>query len=349
MNEQTAAGIPAVFMRGGTSKGVFFHERDLPAAGAERDDVLLRVMGTPDPLQIDGLGGTTSSTSKVMVVGEPDDAGTVPYSFAQVGIGDAVVDWRGNCGNLTFAVARFAVEEGLAGLQHTLLNTNTGVRITADLSSAEPVAMPGVPGVAPAVTTSYLDPAGAALGSLLPLGSATTVLDVPGVGRMTVSLVDATNPYLFVSLDAVRGAERDEAELRADAGFLELVERIRATAAVAAGAAPSLDVARRVASVTPRIVLVSPGDGESDVAALTISMQQVHRGIPMTAAMCLAAARATAGTVVADLAGVSTGETRVRHPLGISRVRAETRDGSIYSVGLTGTARTLMRGIVYPC
>lgn len=341
-------GIPALFMRGGTSKGVFFRERDLPPAGPERDRMLLSVMGTPDPLQIDGLGGTTSSTSKVMVIGDPGSDGVVPYTFAQIGIDKPVVDWRGNCGNLTFAVARFVVEEGIATSPVSLLNTNTGIRIDADVaaSRSDLIEIAGVPGQAPPITTRYLEPAGAALGSFLPLEHATTDLDVPGVGRVAVSLVDATNPYLFLRLDDLPRASDG---VRNDPAFLNLVEHIRATIAVRVGVASSVERARTEASVTPRVILLERDEGDADVTALTVSMQQVHRGIPMTGAMCLAAARAVPGTIVTDLIGASeSGITVIRHPLGLTRVTASTRNGAVTAVGIAGTARTLMRGLVYP-
>lgn len=360
-------------MRGGTSKGLFVRERDLPPAGPERDDLLLRLMGTPDPLQIDGMGGSTSSTSKVMVIGEPEPGGVVPYSFAQIGIGDAVVDWRGNCGNLTFAVAAFVVDEGIITADPTahtvtvsLRNENTGVRIDAEVevhngrtATHGTTEIAGVPGTSGAITTKYLAPAGAALGALLPLGAAVTSLEVDSLGGadavpvitsgipivghglltvreqprgrlVEVSLVDATNPYLFIARDAVPGADRPASELRADREFLEAVERIRASAAVACGTASSPDAARIEAPVTPRIVLVSPGTDGADIDAVTVSMQQVHRGIPMTGAMCLAAARAVPGTIVERIAGVAPdGVTVIRQPLGLTRVTAEATGAEV--------------------
>ena len=384
----TPTEIPAVYMRGGTSKGLFFHEHDLPAAREERDALLMRAMGTPDRLQIDGMGGSTSSTSKVMIIGRPDTDGVVPYWFGQVGVSEALVDWRGNCGNLTFAVAPFVVNEGVVSVDTgatlatvRLRNMNTGVRIDVDLEVAGgraslqgEASLAGVPGTSGAITTQYLSPAGGVLGSLLPLGDPVTSLEVHGVHvdvptvtssipivghgalaspesqplHLPVTLVDATNPYLFVAREVIPGAMRPSAELRDDAEFLEMVETIRATAAVACGVATTVEDARREAPVTPRLVLVSEGIDDSDIHAVTVSMQQVHRGIPMTGAMCLAAARAVPGSVVADIAGPSVdGVTLIRQPLGLTRVTA-TVDAStqLASVGITGTARTLMRGAV---
>lgn len=335
-------GIPAVLMRGGTSKGLILRERDLPHAGPERDSLLMRFMGTPDALQRDGLGGSTSSTSKVMVLGDEGPDGVVPYRFAQVGVAEAVVDWRGNCGNLTFAVAQYAMRERGVGAVR-LLNLNTGVRVDASTDGDSQL------------TTRYLDPCGSVTGKLLPLGEPLTELQCCGAGAAGVraSLVDATNPYLFLARDEVAGALRPVEELRHDREFLERIEQIRAEACVGMGVVQRVEDARLLAPVTPRVVLVSRGTDGADIDAVTVSMQQVHRGIPMTAAMCLAAAREIAGTVVHDLAGPAPdGVTQVSHPLGatrvVSTVDAMRPDLGVVSVGITGTARTLMSGVAYP-
>src|SRR5699024_3180799 len=172
-------------MRGGTSKGVFFHSRDLPPAGPERDELLLRIMGSPDPLQIDGMGGTYSSTSKVVVVDEPND-GELTYWFGQVAINAPHIDWNGNCGNLTTAVGPFALEEGLVQghdpvTRVTLHNENTGTKIEAEVPTSNGTfrvdgkhVVDGLPGAGSPVVTRYLDPAGKTTGSLLPTGDATT-------------------------------------------------------------------------------------------------------------------------------------------------------------------------------
>lgn len=381
MTYSETGGVYARYMRGGTSKGLIMHERDLPTAGPERDGVLRRMMGTPDPLQVDGMGGAVSSTSKVMIVGQPDADGVVPYAFAQVGIADAVVDWRGNCGNLSFAVAAFAVDEGLSPVEEgattttvRLRNTNTGVWIDADVSVAHGSAarvgdtvVAGVPGTAAPIVTRYRNAGGAVTGALLTFGAPQTELTVTIGGRelrVSVSLVDATNPYLFVAREAIPGADRPDAELRDDVAFLDAIERLRAEAAVRLGAAGTPESASVEAPVTPRVVLVAAADTgvSADIATLTVSMQRVHRGIPMSAAMCLAAARGVAGSVVHEIAGDAPedGATVISHPLGSVRVVAEfardqraehdgsTAAASLISVGVTGTARTLMRGTVYP-
>src|SRR5215211_1385056 len=208
------ATLPAVLMRGGTSKGVFVHAEHLPPPGPERDAVILDLMGSPDPMQIDGLGGTYSSTSKLVAVERGDPPDDVTYWFAQVGVDAPIVDWSGNCGNLTTAVGPFAIDEGLVPAVEpvTLLrmrNGNTGVAVLAEVPVRDGRAcvdgdhvVPGVPGRGAPITTRYLDPAGGVLGAILPTGS---VLDVvqSGAGSFDVSVVDVTHPYAFVGLEAV--------------------------------------------------------------------------------------------------------------------------------------------------
>lgn len=358
-----AARIPAVLMRGGTSKGVFLHARDLPEAGPARDDLLLRIMGSPDPMQIDGLGGTYSSTSKVVIV-EAVDADSVRYWFAQIGIDTATVDWSGNCGNLTTAVGVFAIEEGLVaagtGPRRGLVlhNANTGVSIEAELEvcggrlvSRGDLAIAGVPGTGSPIVTRYLEPAGGVLGALLPTGSARDSVVVGGM-PVDFSLVDATHPYVFVDA-AIAGLAHDDArtpeQLNADATLMARVEAIRAAVAVRAGVAATPVAATGDSPAVPRIVLVHP-DADAALRVTAFSMGKVHRAVPMTAALCLGAAANLPGTLVAELAGGSRDEVLVRHPKGVASVVVETRDGAdpIRSVGVVRTARRLMDGHVYP-
>ncbi len=356
-----AAGIPAVYMRGGTSKGVFLHAADIPAAGAERDALLLRLMGSPDPLQIDGMGGTYSSTSKVVIV-EPGPGAAVTYWFAQIGIDAPTVDWAGNCGNLTTAVAPFAIDEGLVQATGSLtsvhlINGNTGVHIVAEVPTVDGRAattgthsIAGVPGTGAPVVTRYLDPTGGVLGHLFPLGGPTTRIDIDGV-PLTVTLMDAAHPNLIVRAEDVglQGDVRTVAELNSDHGLRARVERIRAAASVRLRRASAPEEAARASPAIPRIVVVERDAEGADLRAIAFSMGAVHRGLPMTGALCLAAAGSVAGTVVAELVGGPRESVRVRHPLGITEAVAETDgDGRIRSLGVVRTARRLMDGRVYP-
>lgn len=354
--------LPAVYMRGGTSKGVFLHASDLPPAGPDRDGLLLRLMGSPDPMQIDGMGGTYSSTSKVMVI-EPGPGEAITFWFAQIGIDEPLVDWSGNCGNLTTAIAPFAIDEGLVPVpgeitRVRLINGNTGVHVEAEVhtphgraATAGDLVIAGVPGSGSPVVTRYLNPAGGVLGALLPFGAETTVVDSAD-GTVTVSLVDAAHPYLFVRADhfGVDGSRRSVAELNADVHLLARVEHLRAAVTVRLGRAPDLDAATTAHPAVPRIMLVEPGADGADVTVTAFSMGRVHRGLPMTGALCLAAAAAVDKTLVADAAGGPRQAVTIRHPLGLTAAVAEVQPGPdpIRSLGIVRTARRLMAGRVYP-
>lgn len=343
--------IPAVYMRGGTSKGVFLHEAHVPEPGPERDELMLAIMGSPDPLQIDGMGGTFSSTSKVVIVGEAVD-GVVPYTFGQVGIEEAEVDWRSNCGNLTSAVAGFAVDQGIVDVEGEnatvpLLNRNSGLRIDADLHLHEGVAategdtvVDGVPGSGSPVRTRYLAPSGGVLGTALPSGSARDVLDT-GQGQLTVSLVDIAAPYLLVLADdscPFDVFDRRVEELNSDEAMLAWAEELRRLGARLIAEAPFAPSA-----TVPRIAFVKHcGDGAIAVRAL--SMGKVHRAVPMTGALCIAGATRLPDTVVSSAGDAGPGAVEIKHPKGSARVEVEAKGGVIHSVGVTRTARTIMRG-----
>ena len=337
--------IPATLMRGGTSKGVFVKASDLPPAGAARDRLLLALMGSPDAMQINGLGGTHSSTSKVMAVGRSDDPDTdIDYLFAQVAVDQAVVDYQGNCGNLTTAVAPFAIDEGLVVVDADaeqvaviLRNLNTGVRVRAVVpvacgrSAVEgPLAIAGVPGTGPAITTDYLWPGGSVLGSVLPTGNAVDRIRLGHDDSIDMSIVDVTSPHVFV-----RSAD-------VDIDDLARLELIRTAGGVSVGlASPAI----------PRLVIAAPSnDDEADIEARAVSMQRIHHAFPMTGALCLAAAVRIEGTIANQVAcrrtgAGATGETiRLRHPKGIVELRADVDGREVRSVGVTRTARRLLRG-----
>jgi 2-methylaconitate isomerase len=354
---RTVSAVPAVLMRGGTSKGVFLHARDVPAQGAELDDLLLRIMGSPDTMQIDGLGGTYSSTSKVVIVDRLHDA--IAYRFAQVSIDRASVDWSGNCGNLTTAVAPFAIDEGLVeatdGEMRVLLhNLNTGVHIEATVEveggRAKTVgrqAIAGVPGTGSPILTRYLNPAGSVLGSLLP-GGAPTVTLLDGERTIDASIVDAAHPYVFVhAVDVGLEEELSDAPSRnTDIALLERIEAIRAAAAQHVGRLTQRDPI--ISPAVPRIVAVRPDDDGATLAAIAFSMGKVHRALPMTAALCLAAAVHIDGTVVAGVARSRPELVRIRHPRGVAPVLVDALGDELRSLGVIRTARRLMEGRAFP-
>jgi 2-methylaconitate cis-trans-isomerase PrpF len=344
--------LPVVLMRGGTSKGVFMAMSVLPADAGERDRLLLRLMGSPDPMQLDGLGGTHSSTSKVMAVGPAGEAGAdVDYLFAQVAIDQPVVDYAGNCGNLTAAVAHYAVDEGLvpAVAPRTVLrmrNLNTGVivRATVEVGADARAAwdgdtvIDGVPGSGARLVTDYLDPAGSVTGSLFPTGRRTETLD-----GHDVSIVDVSSPYLFVAAaDFGLTGHEPTAALNARADLLDTLERLRR----AGGARIGVD-----SLALPRLVLVAPGE---DLRVLATSMGKVHHAVPMTGAVCIGAAAVLDGTVAHAAArparaGSSPGQlvVRIEHPKGAVETTVELDGDHVVAAGVIRTARRLLSGTAH--
>lgn len=373
--------IRAVFVRGGTSRALVFHRADLPADRAAWDPIFLAALGSPDPTgrQLDGLGGGISSLSKVAVVGPPSrpDA-DVDYTFGQVEVARPFVDYKGNCGNISSAIGPFAIDEGLVPAREpeTLVrihNTNTRKLIHAHVpvvagraAAAGDLVLPGVPGTGARIVLDFLDPGGAVTGRLLPTGRARDMLEVPGVGAVVASLVDATNPMVFVRAKdlGLEGTERPEA-LDAEPGLAERLEAIRAAGAARMGLAPDAGAATRLSPAVPKIALVAPpaayrtlgGDPIApdavDLVARVVSMGKVHRAFALTGAMCLAVAARLDGSVVHEAAaGLGrTGDVRIGHPSGVLPIAATLArgpDGAPVAEEVTvyRTARRLMEGFL---
>ncbi|MDR6179914.1 putative AcnD-accessory protein PrpF [Pseudomonas sp. SORGH_AS 211] len=371
--------IPAVYMRGGSSKGVFFHARDLPPAGPARDALLLRVIGSPDPYgkQIDGLGGATSSTSKVVVIApscRPDC--DVDYLFGAPAIEAPVIDWSGNCGNLSAAVGPFAISEGLVQAPREGLATvriwqaNLGKRILAHVPMANgevqeegDFRFDGVAFPAAEVVLDFLDPTGTD-GSVLPTGRAVDELYVPELGRLPVTLLNAGNPTIFVRAETLglSGTET-QAQVNGDAALLGRLEALRAAGAVAMGLAATVAQATAERSHTPKLCLVAAPQTyrvaggqqvqaeELDVIARMISMGRLHHAIPGTGAVAVAVAAALPGTLVHALTGDLGGrQVRIAHTAGSVAVGAQAREvAGIWQVekaSMSRSARRLMEGWV---
>ena len=266
-----ARTIPAVFMRGGTSKGLVFKGADLPADQARWDALFCAAMGSPDASgrQLDGMGGGLSSVSKVCVVSRPSRADAdVDYTFAQVSIRDARIDMSGNCGNMSSAVGPFAVDEGLIAAADgpvtiRIHNTNTQkiIHSTFEVRDGRAVehgdfAIPGVAGTAAPIRLEFLEPGGAITGKLLPTGDVVEELDVPGVGRIDVSMIDAGNACVFVRAESLglTGTETPE-QIEHDARLMEALLAIRARASVAMGITPDMAAAQSKIT-TPSIGIV---------------------------------------------------------------------------------------------
>lgn len=372
--------IKAVFMRGGTSKAVMFERKDLPANRADWDDIFLAVMGSPDPngRQLDGMGGGISSLSKVCVVGPPSrpDA-DVDYTFAQISIGAARVDYSGNCGNMSSAIGPFAIEAGLVDAPRDgdacvrIHNTNTSkiiisrFAVTGDVAKTEgDLAIDGISGTAAPIRLEFTEPGGAKTGRLLPTGRPLDSIEVPGLGRIEASLVDAANPCVFVNA-AVLGKTGTElpTTLDTDAVFLSHMEAIRCAASIAMGIAPDVESARTTTSV-PKVAMVAAprtaetlsgrqhGPADMSIQIRMISMGQPHRAVPITGAMCLAIATRIEGSIPHALSTAGYGPITIAHPSGATVVDAEmehpgdpTRVKAIHGA-VYRTARRLFEGSV---
>lgn len=371
--------LPAVFMRGGTSRAVMFHRRDLPERRGW-DPIFLAAMGSPDPhgRQLNGMGGGISSLSKVCILSpsERPDA-DVDYTFAQVQIREAAVDYRGNCGNMSSAVGPFAVDEGLVRTDGDtavvrIFNTNTGkiIRSTFPLVDGRAavdgtMAIPGVAGTGAPVRLDFLSPGGAITGKLLPTGNAVDRLDVAGVGAIEVSMIDAAAACVFVRASdlGLTGTELPEA-LDADSVLLDRLQRIRRAAAVVMGIAADDAAAGRGIGV-PAIGFVAPpgaaptlsgemiAPGDVDLTARFISNGQPHRALPLTASLCTAVAARIEGTLPARaLAAAPSRAVRIGMPSGVLTVDADVSltpaTGWVaHSGALYRTARRLFDGRIY--
>jgi 2-methylaconitate cis-trans-isomerase PrpF len=366
--------VPAVFMRGGTSKGLFFHQRDLPADPAVRDALLLAALGSPDPYgrQLDGMGGGISSLSKAAIIGPPTrPEADVDYTFAQVAVDVPVVDYGANCGNLSAAVGPFAVDEGLCRpADGTALvrihNTNTRKIIHARFPVQDgravvrgDLAVPGVPGTGAPIRLDFLDPAGSRTAGLLPTGRPVDELRL-GARAVRASLVDAANPVVIVAAAdlGLRGVERPE-ELDADTAAMAMLDQVRRAGGVLMGLGPTPDA---VPLANPKVAVVSPPRsfrslaGEPvaphthDLCVRILSMERTHRAVTVTGALCLAVAVRVPGTIPWEIAGATAGELRLGNPSGVILVDAvmEQRDSVAHpvSAALLRTARRLMQGAV---
>ena len=351
--------IPFVLMRGGTSKAVFLREHDLPDDPAARDRVILSVFGSPDPRQVDGLGGADILTSKLAIIGPPsrDDA-DLDYTFAQVSISEPLVSYDINCGNISAAVGTYALEEGLVRPDGDVAtvrihNTTTGSVFVAEvpLEGGEPavegdLTVDGVPGTGAPILLDFAQTVGGATGALLPTGHPVDVLDVPGIGPVEASVVDIGNLSVFFRADALglRGSEAP-AELEP--------ETLRAFDAVKDAAARLLGLP--AGALVPVPAAVSRAAGEESLIARVVGGRPpaAHKAYPGTVGVCTAVAALIPGTTVfAVTAQPPPGEPIViGHPSGVlpiwTRVRAEGEGWAVEQAAYARTARRLAEGQAY--
>ncbi|MYM96292.1 2-methylaconitate cis-trans isomerase PrpF [Duganella vulcania] len=389
MAHQPQIKIPATYMRGGTSKGVFFRLQDLPEAarqpGAARDALLLRVIGSPDPYgkQIDGMGGATSSTSKTVILAKsskPDH--DVDYLFGQVSIDKAFVDWSGNCGNLSAAVGAFAISGGLvdaARVPHDgmavvrVWQANIGKTIIAhvpmtngEVQETGDFELDGVTFPAAEVQLEFMDPAAeeeGAGGSMFPTGQLVDELEVPGVGTMKATMINAGIPTIFVNAEDIGylGTELQDA-INSDPKALARFELIRAHGALRMGLIKHIDDAA-TRQHTPKVAFVAkpaPYTSSSgkqvaatdvDLLVRAMSMGKLHHAMMGTAAVAIGTAAAIPGTLVNLAAGGGAREAvRFGHPSGTLRVGAQATqqngEWSVTKAVMSRSARVLMEGWV---
>ncbi|MEH6366521.1 2-methylaconitate cis-trans isomerase PrpF [Pseudomonas marincola] len=382
--------VPATYVRGGTSKGVFFCLQELPpsaqVAGAARDALLMRVIGSPDPYgkQIDGMGGATSSTSKTVIISkssQPDH--DIDYLFGQVSIDKAFVDWSGNCGNLSAAVGPIAISKGLVDASRIPQNGILTLRIwqanigksiithvpitNGEVQETGDFELDGVTFPAAEVKLEFIDPAAdeddGAGSSMFPTGNLVDDLEVPGIGTLKATMINAGIPTIFVNAEAIgyTGTELQEA-INSDPKALAMFESIRAHGALRMGLISHIDEAAK-RQHTPKVAFVAPpaayttssgkllNAGDCELLVRAMSMGKLHHAMMGTAAVAIGTAAAIPGTLVNTAAGAKArNEVRFGHPSGTLCVGAEaTQENGEWKVTkaiMSRSARVLMEGWV---
>ena len=372
--------IRCSIVRGGTSKAVFFLDGDLPREQKLRDKVIQSAFGGVDVRQIDGLGGADTLTSKVAIIGPStrEDC-DVDYTFGQVSFQAELVDYKGNCGNISSAVGPFAIDAGLVKAVEPVTTvrihlTNTDNVIVAEVPVKDGKALThgdfsisGVPGTGSRITLDFSDTQGAQTGSLLPTGNAKDVFDFGDKGSYEVSLVDAGNPLVFITAESLgmKGTETP-AEIEADKELMERIEMIRGRAAVMFGLVDEETKAAAESPYVPFFAIVSrPADYDCyngahvkkedvDVVSRLLFMLHMHKTYPGTGTVCTGCAARIPGSVVWEQLSEEARKEmvlRIGHPAGVIPVEAasELRDGKIFitRAAFYRTARKIMDGVVY--
>lgn len=370
--------IRCVILRGGTSKGIFLMENDLSTDLQERSQEILAIFGSPDVRQIDGLGGADPLTSKLAIIGPPSrpDA-DVDYTFGQVSITKPLIDYSGNCGNISSGVGPFAIDEGLVRAVEPVTrvrinNTNTGKILVAEVPVCNGKArvagdykIDGVPGTGAKIMMDFAGTAGAATGKILPTGNVVDVLDIAGFGKLEASMVDVANPMVFVRAGdlGLTGVETP-AEINGDKKMLALLEQIRGKAAVIIGMAKDEADALQRSPAFPMIAFVSsPQDyvdfttgnkikaGQVDLVSRLMYMQVMHKTYAGTGTTCTGVAARIPGTIVNKAAGMQSSLVRIGHPAGVIdievEIHTEGEETHLKRAAFGRTARRIMDGYVY--
>lgn len=370
--------IPTVLMRGGTSKGLFFNENHLPADKEARDRVILAAFGSPDPnqRQIDGIGGGASTTSKIAIISPSQKSEyDVVYNFGQVSIDRPIVDFKGNCGNISSAVGPYAIDEGLVQAVEPLTRVRIHQKNTNKLIIAEvPVKngrfdeegdyqIAGVPGTHSRITLRFADPGGSLTGKLFPTGKRSDLIEVSGKGSIPITVIDAANPVVLVRAESLGLQGTEIEQIDADPEIKSLLETIRCKAAVMIGLASSEQEATESSQAVPKIAFVAKpqpytttgnralGTDEVDIIARIMSMGTLHRSYAVSGGISTAGAAMIPGTIAYDLiSDEARGRDllRIGHPGGIIDIGAvisKREDTYEYKEAAVGrTARRLMEG-----
>lgn len=373
--------IRAVIMRGGTSKGVYLLENDLPADSKTRDQVILSIFGSPDSRQINGLGGADPLTSKVAIISRSarDDA-DVDYTFGYVGIEDAHVDYSGNCGNISSGVGPFAIDEGLVRAVEPvtrvrIYNTNTKKIIEAEVpvkngkAAVEgDFAIDGVPGTGAKILLNFLNSEGAKTGKLLPTGNKVDLITLKDGRTVRVSIVDAANPAVFAKAEDLGFTGKElPAEAEQNPEILQVMEEMRCICAEMICLASDREKAFEETPAVPKVALVAPpGDYKTsrglliksqkiDLLARTKALGKMHKAYAVTGGICTATAALIEGTVVNEVVGtraVETNTVRIGHPSGVLEFQIELESGAggaihLKKAAVARTARRIMDGCAY--
>ena len=372
--------IPCVIQRGGTSKGVYFHEKDLPANPELREKIILNIFGSPDIRQIDGLGGADPLTSKTAIIGpsERDDA-DVNYTMGQVSITESLIDFFGNCGNISSGVGPFAIDEGLVTVEEPqtivrIYNTNTKKILKAYVPTHEgktkytgDYAIDGVPGSGSKILLDYSETSGTLGGNVLPTGNPVDVISFPIIGDAEVSIVDVGNPVCFFNAKTLGFSGKEGPMDPKIIDNLENIELIRGTVSKYLGLASDAAKARMESPTLPLIIYVSePNDYTSftdgtrikradiDLIAHSFFMQVMHKTYPGTGAVCTAAAAMIDGTIVNRVCSARAKEAKlvnIGHPSGTMPVEVDVENTAqgpkVKLVAFGRTSRRILEGFVY--
>jgi 2-methylaconitate cis-trans-isomerase PrpF len=361
--------VPVVLMRGGTSKGVFLNFEHLPLNRLYWEDFLLDIMGSPDHRQIDGLGGANSLTSKAAIIKKSDSQEfDVEYTFAQISIDNQMVDFKGNCGNISSAVGPYAIEQGLVPAKEPvttvrIFNTNTQKLIIAEVEienghvkTEGSCSIPGVPGTGSPIYLTFNRAEGAVTGKLFPTGNPIDMIKTSN-RLFPVSIVDAANPLVFVRAQDI-GLTGSELPAHYTQEKLIELEEIRSIAAEMCGFADRKS-ATVLSPAVPKMTIIAPPMDyvdmteterkaeEMDLMIRMMSMQKPHQALAITGAICATTGAFLQETILSEMVNIKQEVFRLAHPAGIMETKVDFLAGHIRAIKVVRTARTILEGYVY--